>query len=130
MPNPANTVIGHIVDVQGDLLVATLVEDDQGHTPTVTIGDEDILVGQLGSYVAVKQNEIHLIAIVTRMTEQEALASPTIETPGDDPARANRSTHARRVDYRGWPIRAWRDSVSDDGSRGPCDWLSRHRKDV
>ena len=87
MPNSANTVIGHIVDVQGDLLVATLVEDDQGHAPTVTIGDEDVLVGQLGSYVAVKQNEVHLIAIVTRMTEQEALAAPTIETPGDDPAR-------------------------------------------
>ena len=82
-----NTVIGHVVDVQGNLLVATLVEDDQGHVPTVTIGDEDVLVGQLGSYVAVKQNMVHLIAIVTRMTEQEALAGPTIETPGDQPAR-------------------------------------------
>ena len=87
MPDSAKTVIGHVVDVQGDLLMATLVEDDQGHAPTVTIGDEDMLVGQLGSYVAVKQNEVHLIAIVTRMTEQEALAAPTIETPGDDPAR-------------------------------------------
>ena len=87
MSDSTNTVIGHVVDVQGDLLMATLVEDDQGHAPTVTIGDEDVLVGQLGSYVAVKQNEVHLIAIVTRMTEQEALAAPTIETPGDDPAR-------------------------------------------
>lgn len=82
-----NTVIGHIIDVQGNLLVATLVEDDQGCAPVVTIGDEDVLVGQLGSYVAVKQNEIHLIAIVNRMTEQEALAAPTISTPGDDSAR-------------------------------------------
>ena len=87
MPTSTNTVIGYVVDVQGDLLMATLVEDEQGHTPTVTIGDEDVLVGQLGSYVAVKQNEVHLIAIVTRMTEQEALAAPTIETPGDDTAR-------------------------------------------
>ena len=87
MPDSPNTVIGYVVDVQGNLLMATLVEDDQGHAPTVTIGDEDVLVGQLGSYVAVKQNEIHLIAIVTRMTEQEALAAPTIETPGDDAAR-------------------------------------------
>ena len=86
MPYSANTVIGHVVDVQGNLLVATLIEDDQGHAPTVTIGDEDVLVGQLGSYVAVKQNAVHLIAIVTRMTEQEALAKPTIETPGDDTA--------------------------------------------
>ena len=87
MPTSANTVIGYVVDVQGDLLMATLVEDAQGHAPTVTIGDEDVLVGQLGSYVAVKQNEVHLIAIVTRMTEQEALAAPTIETPGDDTAK-------------------------------------------
>ena len=80
MPNSPKTVIGYVVDVQSNLLMATLVEDDQGHAPIVTIGDEDVLVGQLGSYVAVKQNEVHLIAIVTRMTEQEALAAPTIET--------------------------------------------------
>lgn len=87
MPDTPNTVIGHIVDVQEDLLIASLVEDEQGRAPTVTIGDEDVLVGQLGSYVAVKQNEVHLIAIVTRMAEQEALAGPTIETPGDAAAR-------------------------------------------
>lgn len=87
MYDTPKTVIGHIVDVQGNLLIATLVEDEQGHVPTVTIGDEDVLVGQLGSYVAVKQNDVHLIAIVTRMTEQEALAMPTIETPGEDTAR-------------------------------------------
>src|SRR3990172_1606511 len=46
MPD-SKTVIGYVVDVQGNLL----------------------------------------IAIVTRMTEQEALAAPTIETPGDDAAR-------------------------------------------
>ena len=87
MSTSPNTVIGYIVDVQGNLLVATLIDDDQGQTPIVTIGDEDILVGQLGSYVAVIQNDVHLIAIVTRMTEQEALAAPSIETPGDDAAR-------------------------------------------
>ena len=87
MPAPANTVIGYVVDVQGNLLTATLVEDEQGHTPTVTIRDEDVMVGQIGSYVAIRQNDVHIIAIVTRMTEQEALAAPTIETPGDDNAR-------------------------------------------
>jgi DNA helicase HerA-like ATPase len=87
MPERANTVIGYVVDVQGNLLIASLVEDEQGRTPTVTIGDEDILVGQLGSYVAIRQNNVHIIAIVTRMTEQETLAAPTIETSGDDTAR-------------------------------------------
>ena len=87
MSTSPNAVIGYIVDVQGNLLVATLIEDEQGHAPIVTIGDEDVLVGQLGSYVAVKQNDVHLIAIVTRMSEQESLAGPTIETTGDDAAR-------------------------------------------
>lgn len=87
MPQPANTVIGYVVDVQGNQLTASLVEDDQGRAPTVTIGDEDILVGQIGSYVAIRQNDVNIIAIVTRMTEQEALAAPTIETPGEDTAR-------------------------------------------
>ena len=87
MPEPARTVIGYVIDVQGTLLTASLVEDDQGHAPTVTIGDEDVSVGQLGSYVAIRQNDVHIIAIVTRMTEQEALAAPTIETPGEDTAR-------------------------------------------
>lgn len=87
MPELANTVIGYVVDVQGNMLTATLVEDDQGRAPTVTIGDEDILVGQIGSYVAIRQNDVNIVAIVTRMTEQEALAAPTIETPGEDTAR-------------------------------------------
>jgi hypothetical protein len=87
MPEPNNKVIGYIVDVQGNMLTATLVEDDQGRAPTVTIGDEDILVGQIGSYVAIRQNDVNIVAIVTRMTEQEVLAAPTIETPGEDTAR-------------------------------------------
>src|SRR5437016_4466746 len=87
MPEPANTVIGYVVDVQGNMLTASLVEDDQGRAPTVTLGDEDVLVGEIGSYVAIRQNDVNIVAMVTRMTEQEALAAPTIETPGDDSAR-------------------------------------------
>ena len=94
MPEPASTVIGYIVDVQANVLTASLVEDDQGRAPTVTIGDEDILVGQIGSYVAIRQNDVNIVAIVTRMTEQEALAAPTIETPGEDTARL---TFAKRI---------------------------------
>lgn len=87
MPAVNPTVIGYVVDVQGNLLTATLVEDEQGMVPTVTIGDEDILVGQIGSYVTIKQNDVNIVAIVTRMTEQEALAASSIETPGDSAAR-------------------------------------------
>lgn len=97
MPEPANTVIGYLVDVQGNMLTASLVEDDQGRAPTVTIGDEDILVGQIGSYVAIRQNDVNIVAIVTRMTEQEVLAAPTIETPGEDTARLSFAKRAARL---------------------------------
>jgi uncharacterized protein len=90
------TLVGYLVDVQGSMLIATLVEDEQGQVPTVTVGDEDILVGQLGSYVAIRQNRIHIIAMVTRMTEQEALAASSIETPGESAARL---PFAKRIAY-------------------------------
>ncbi len=64
MPDSSNTVIGYLVDVQGNLLMATLVEDDQGHAPIVTIGDEDILVGQLGSYVTLPMDDRTIIGFV------------------------------------------------------------------
>jgi DNA helicase HerA-like ATPase len=83
----ANTVIGYVIDVQGNLITASLVDEEQGHAPTVTIGDEDILVGQLGSYVAIRQSDVHIIAMVTRMTEQETLAVPTIETSSGESVR-------------------------------------------
>lgn len=80
-------VIGHVVDVQGHVLTVALDEDEQGRAPTVTIGDEDVLIGQLGSYVAIKQNDVHLLAVVTRMTEQEVLANQPREVPGDEAVR-------------------------------------------
>ncbi|MFH1034318.1 MAG: ATP-binding protein [Pseudomonadota bacterium] len=97
MPEPANTVIGYVVDVQGNMLSISLVDDEQGHPPTVTIGDEDIRVGQIGSYVAIRQNDVHIIAIVTRMTEQEALAAPSIETQGEEPARLSFAKRTARL---------------------------------
>lgn len=83
----SESVIGHLVDVQGNLLIATLVEDEQGQSPVVTIEGEDILVGQIGSYVAVRQGVLNIIAMVTRMTEQEALFGISIETPTGEEAR-------------------------------------------
>ena len=58
MSTSTTPVVGYVVDVQGHAITTTLVEDEQGRVPTVTIGDEDILVGELGSYVAIKQNAI------------------------------------------------------------------------
>ena len=70
----AETLIGHIVDVEANGLTATLVEDEQGQTPKITIGDEDIAVGQVGSYVLIKQGDLQILSLLTRMVEQEKLS--------------------------------------------------------
>jgi hypothetical protein len=96
MPSAELSVIGHLVDVQGSLLVVELSSDDQGCAPVVTIGDEDIPVGQIGSYVAIVQDAVHVIAIVTRMAEQESLAPPSGETTEGE---ACRMPFAKRTIY-------------------------------
>jgi hypothetical protein len=73
MPEDSTTLIGHILDVQGSMFLADIIEEEEGVTPTVTIGDEDIVVGRLGSYVRVEQGSLRVIAMVTRMTETEKI---------------------------------------------------------
>ncbi len=73
MAEDASSLIGHILDVQGFSFVADLIEDEEGVSPTVTLGDEDITVGRLGSYVRVQQGSLKILAMVARMTEREKL---------------------------------------------------------
>lgn len=76
------SLIGHIFDVQGSMFTADLVEDEDGVPPAVTLGDEDILIGRLGSYVRIVQGKISIVAMVTRMTEREKLS--TVSVTGED----------------------------------------------
>lgn len=94
MPINSETTVGHVVDVQGNTLTVALNEDEQGDAPVVTLAGEDILVGQLGSYLAIRQGNVHIIAMVTRMTEQEALSNTIIETPSGEEARL---PYAKRI---------------------------------
>lgn len=94
MPDESNTIIGNIIDVQGGSLTAALIEDEQGQTPTITIGDEDIYIGQIGSYVSIQQGGVKILALVTRMTEQEKLAP--IE-PGSGGVESVRMSYAKRI---------------------------------
>jgi DNA helicase HerA-like ATPase len=95
MPEDKNCLIGHILDVQGAVFTADLVECEDGVTPCVTIGDEDILVGRLGSYVRITQGDVRIIAMVSRMSEREKLASAP--TAGGDAVPASDVCAVRTV---------------------------------
>lgn len=94
MPDTSGSVIGHILDVQGSVFVADIKQEEEGVTPIVTLGDEDIVVGRLGSYVRVEQGAIRVIAIVSRMTEREKL--PT-GSQGEAAAEEDREPLAART---------------------------------
>jgi len=70
---PAASLVGHVVDVQGSVFSAELTDASEGQVPAVTLGDEDILVGRLGSYVRIEQGTVKLLAMIARMTEREKL---------------------------------------------------------
>lgn len=85
---PAHTpVIGYVTDIQGHAITASLISDEQEQAPVVTVGDEDLLVGQLGSYVGIRQVDIHMVAIISRMGEQEALGQAATDSSADDIVR-------------------------------------------
>jgi len=70
------TLIGYVTDVQSGNISASLINDEPNSSPVITIGDEDILVGQIGSYVLIKQEQTRALAMVTRMKEQEKFIPP------------------------------------------------------
>ena len=94
MAEDSNTLIGNIIDVQCRSLTVALIEDEQGQTPTITIGDEDIYIGQIGSYVSIQQGDVKILALVSRMTEQEKLAPAEAGVGG---AEAVRMSFAKRI---------------------------------
>jgi hypothetical protein len=78
------TKIGRIIDVRGDGMVAVLDSSEQGDAPTVTMGQEDVLIGQIGSYVKIVQGNANILAMLTRMSEVEKLEGIDPLTPKDE----------------------------------------------
>jgi DNA helicase HerA-like ATPase len=85
MTNNHATLIGRVTEVHGNAITVALIDDEQGAPSIVTIRDEDVLIGQLGTYVAITQGQLTLLALITRMTEQERTASALPGTAGHEP---------------------------------------------
>jgi DNA helicase HerA-like ATPase len=63
------TLIGHLTRVEAGALSARLVEDNEGRLPRISVPNDSDMSGQPGSYVAIIQGDIKLLAIVTSIEE-------------------------------------------------------------
>jgi hypothetical protein len=70
MISEKNTIIGHLVESSGSECVAQLISEEEGYVPSVTIGDEDIRIGMVGSYLMVRQAGTYVLVIVESMWQE------------------------------------------------------------
>ena len=65
-----NTLLGHLTEVHNSGLKAQLVDETDQLLSTMKLGGNQVIPGQIGSYVAIVQFNIKVLAIITSMTEQ------------------------------------------------------------
>jgi DNA helicase HerA-like ATPase len=70
MISEKNTLIGHLIESTGSDFVAQLISDDEGFVPEVTVDDVNIRIGQIGSYLMVRQAGTYVLVIVEGMWQE------------------------------------------------------------
>ena len=63
--------IATLADVRGDGMDALVADAYTNDNPLIKIGDEEILAGHIGSYVAIRQSAISVLALVHKMWERD-----------------------------------------------------------
>ncbi|MBT8070356.1 MAG: DUF853 family protein [Xanthomonadales bacterium] len=72
MQSETNSVLGHLVEVTGDYFVANLSADLEGLTTDKMIGMDKVRIGQVGSYIMVKQSGTKILCMVESMWAEKA----------------------------------------------------------
>ena len=63
------TLIGHLTRIETGSMSARLVEDNEGRLPRISASSDGDLYGQPGSYVAIIQGDIKILAVITSIGE-------------------------------------------------------------
>ena len=63
----SSILIGYLSEVRGDGMDARIAEEHSNELPIIKVGDEEILAGQIGSYVVIQQSNISILALVFKM---------------------------------------------------------------
>ena len=67
MPEQTDTLIGHLLEVRNGRFVAKLLNEKDGFRPTLKAADEVKVVGQVGSYVSVRQHGFRSLALINHV---------------------------------------------------------------
>lgn len=70
MISEKNTLIGHVVEINGAEFVAQLISEDEGFVPEVTVDEILVRVGQVGSYLMARQSGLYVLVIVESMWQE------------------------------------------------------------
>ncbi len=82
MDSKKNRLIGQITNVHSSEFTVSITLNDKGHFPIISLQGEPILVGQIGSYLAIHQGDIHILARVSQAhsTDTKATDDPLTQT--------------------------------------------------
>ncbi|MFU8789589.1 MAG: ATP-binding protein [Methylobacter sp.] len=67
----ASILIGYLSEVRGDGMDARIAPEHCNDSPLLQIGNEQLLAGQIGSYVVIRQSNIGVLALVFKMWETD-----------------------------------------------------------
>jgi DNA helicase HerA-like ATPase len=70
MISEKNTLLGHIVESNGAEFVAQLISEEDGFIPELTLDGVTVRIGQIGSYLMVRQSGIYVLVIVESMWQE------------------------------------------------------------
>ena len=63
------TLIGHLTRIETGSMTARLADGNEGRLPRISTSRDDELIGQPGSYVAIIQGDIKILAVITSIGE-------------------------------------------------------------
>ena len=67
MQTNKGTFVGNLIETSGENFVARLISEEEGYAPVMDVATDKVRVGQVGSYMLVKQAGTEILTVVDRM---------------------------------------------------------------
>ena len=70
MQTNKGTFVGSLIDTSGESFVVRFISDEEGFSAIMDVATDKVRVGQVGSYMLVKQAGTEILTVVDRMWEE------------------------------------------------------------